>query len=129
MTSEKEKGGLKIKSVGVTQLEGETAQTQTRVFEGASALKDANRFLREISYHAPQSGGYYKTRVTINFVNGHNLESRHDVKFHNTDGTIMGHAVRWLSLFAKTTRLGTESERKKWSILAGKLKRKYKSEL
>jgi hypothetical protein len=63
---------------------------------------------------APRNGGYDKTDVEIFFADGFSIKSRHDVKYLDTDGDVIGHAVRFISFVAfnqKATYL-TEDVRK-----------------
>jgi hypothetical protein len=79
-----------------------------------STVEDANKRLGDISMTAPRTGGYDKTDVEIFFSDGFSVKSRHDVKYLDTDGDVIGHAVRFISFVAfnqKATYL-TEDVRK-----------------
>lgn len=85
-----------IRMITIHQLEGRADDCQPRVFQGSTALECADQWLQLISERAPADGSYYKTDVLICFADGTTTSSRHYVKRGDTDGTVLGHLIRWV---------------------------------
>lgn len=83
---------MKITKVRVNRYEGRIDECGDVVFKGEDAEEMANEYLRKISLTAPKNAGYHKTGVAIVIE----IQSRHDVKFLDIDGTVREHALRWL---------------------------------
>lgn len=96
--------GARITRAEIRQAEGITGQLRIGTFTGPDAETKADALLRQIASEVPPSLlGYYKVDVTLEFQDAKGpltWSGRHDVRRNDTDGTVRGHAAKFLSYVA-----------------------------
>jgi hypothetical protein len=78
-----------------------------RIFEGPSAVSDANHFLRTISLLYAPERGYCKVIVVTILTDGRAFEMRHEVTryFDSTEDGVIEHIIRTLKWFLNNPTL------------------------